>query len=50
PLEVWLPFPEPAEASIYEDFYRAPVKFDQPWCQAIIRNQDMAQPLPGYNR
>ena len=50
PLEVWLPFPKPAEAAIYEDFYRAPVKFDQPWCQAIIRNQDMAQPLPGYNR
>lgn len=50
PLEVWLPFPRPAEAAIYEDFYRAPVKFDQPWCQAIIRNQDLAQPLPGYNR
>jgi len=50
PLEVWLPFPKPAEASIYEDFYRAPVKFDQPWCQATIRNLDLAQPLPGYNR
>lgn len=50
PREVWLPLPEPEHGELYEQFFRAPVKYDMPWCQATIRNRDLALPLPGYNR
>ncbi|KAF0804696.1 AraC-type DNA-binding domain-containing protein [Alcanivorax xiamenensis] len=50
PREVWLPLPEPEHKAPYEQFFRAPVKYDMPWCQATIGNRDLALPLPGYNR
>lgn len=50
PREIWLPYPRPDDTAPYEHFFRAPVKFAKPWCQASIRNRDLNQPLPGYNR
>tara|TARA_A100001391_G_scaffold41470_1_gene23799 strand:- start:17628 stop:18635 length:1008 start_codon:yes stop_codon:yes gene_type:complete len=50
PREVWLPYPRPRETGFYEDYFRCPVKFDQPWAQASIRNRDLAMPLPFHNQ
>lgn len=50
PREVWLPYPRPRETGFYEAYFRCPVKFDQPWAQASIRNRDLATPLPFHNQ
>jgi AraC-like DNA-binding protein len=50
PLEVWMPYPRPDHARIFEDYFGCPVHYDQPYCKAVIRNQDMALRMPGYNK
>ena len=50
PVEVWMPYPRPAEAQIFEDYFGCPVLYDQPYCKAVISNEDMAIRLPGYNK
>lgn len=52
PREIWLPYaePDPATRAAYERFFRAPIRYDKPWCQATIGNRDLNTPLPGSNR
>ncbi len=50
PREIWLPYPEPRDTAFYEEYFRAPIRFDRPWAQATIRNRDLATPLPFHNQ
>ncbi|MCG8392614.1 MAG: AraC family transcriptional regulator [Pseudomonadales bacterium] len=50
PVEVWMPYPRPANAVVFEDYFGCPIRYDQPHCKAAIRNEDMAIRLPGYNK
>ncbi|MDX1802642.1 MAG: AraC family transcriptional regulator [Alcanivorax sp.] len=50
PVEVWMPYPRPPHAAVFEDYFGCPVRYDQPHCRAVIRNQDLAVRMPGYNR
>ncbi len=50
PVEVWMPYPRPAHAEAFEDYFGCPIRYDQPHCKAVIRNQDMGIRMPGYNK
>ena len=50
PVEVWMPYPRPRCAERFEAYFGCPIRYDQPHCKAVIRNEDMAIRLPGYNR
>jgi len=52
PAEVWMPYARPPEEQVrrFEDYFGCPIRYDQPHCRALIRNQDLAVRLPGYNK
>ncbi|MEE3319155.1 MAG: AraC family transcriptional regulator ligand-binding domain-containing protein [Pseudomonadota bacterium] len=50
PVEVWMPYPRPDHAPVLEEYFGCPIRFDQPYSKAVIRNEDMAIRLPGYNK
>lgn len=52
PESIWMPYPRPAEQQVreFEAYFGCPVHYDQPHCRALIRNQDLATRLPGYNK
>ena len=50
PVEVWMPYPRPDHFQVLEDYFGCPILFDQPYCKAVISNDDMAIRLPGYNK
>lgn len=50
PVEVWMPYPRPDHARVLEEYFGCPVRYDQPYCKAVISNQDMAIRLPGFNK
>ena len=50
PREVWMPYPRPDEAAVFENYFGCPIRYDQPYCKAVISNEDMAIRLPGYNK
>lgn len=51
PREIWLPYAEPDRPTrlAYERFFRAPIRYDAPWCQALLPNRDLNRALPGHS-
>lgn len=50
PVEVWMPYPRPEQAHVFEEYFGCPIRYDQPYCKAVISNEDMAVRMPGYNK
>jgi len=46
PLEVWFTHPAPADVSAHEEFFGAPVRFDQRVTLMRLRADQLATPLP----
>jgi AraC-like DNA-binding protein len=45
PVKVCFPYPEPADATAYREFFRGPVAFDEPYSQVAFKQRDLQRPL-----